>query len=92
MSIEIFFTPKAATQHALKKFIQGEGFVRAKWFLNALPDGGLGYSWFSPEKYHSLDGVEAIVYPEEKAGHPKKWKLHLRTRAGASAVDIEKQK
>lgn len=91
MSIEISFTPKVASQNALKKFIQAEGFVRAKWFLNALPEDGVGYSWYSPEKYHSLDGVEAIIYPDKKSEQPKKWKLYLRTRASASAVDIQKQ-
>ena len=90
MSVEIEFYPDKATKTDLKNLLVANGFVKCKYFLDALPKGSLTFKWFDQEHFRSTDGMEANIllgFHDD----PDKWFLHTRTRASASAYDRQMQ-
>lgn len=91
MSIVIEYNPEKARKESLRDFLISEGFVKCKYFLSPFPKGSLYLSWFDETQYKSMDGIEAVVYPNEENSNGNKWAIFTRSRVWASAYDKQKQ-
>ena len=90
MSIVIEFYPDNASKEDLTDFFKLENFQKCNYFLKPFPNGTIYLSWFEHKDYKSIDGLEAVIYPD-KENASKGWSVYTRTRVWASAYDKQKQ-
>jgi hypothetical protein len=90
MSIVIEYYPENASKEDLTEFFKQENFQKCNYFLKPFPKGTTYLSWFEQKDYKSIDGLEAVIYPD-KENSKKGWSVFTRTRVWASAYDKQKQ-
>jgi hypothetical protein len=90
MSIVIEYYPIKGSKTDLVNFFISEGFSRCDYFLKPFPKGTTYLNWFESEDYKSLDGLEAVIYPDKEKAESG-WCVFTRTRVWASAYDRQKQ-
>ena len=90
MSIVIEYHPANAAKAELTEFFKNENFQRCDYFLKPFPNGSIYINWFENKDYKSIDGLEAVIYPD-KQNSPKGWSVYTRTRVWASAYDKQMQ-
>lgn len=90
MSIVIEFYPENASKGDLTEFFKQENFQKCNYFLSPFSKGSIYLSWFELKDYKSIDGLEAVIYPEKEKSK-KGWSVLTRTRVWASAYDKQKQ-
>lgn len=90
MSIVIEYYPEKATKADLTEFFLSENFNRCNYFLDPFPRGSIYLNWFDSNEYKSLDGLEAVIFPNKEKSI-KGWGVYTRTRVWASAFDKQKQ-
>ncbi|MBU1010784.1 MAG: hypothetical protein KKD74_11670 [Bacteroidetes bacterium] len=72
MSIVIEYYPENASKEELTEFLKQENFQKCDYFLKPFPKGTTYLSWFEQKDYKSIDGLEAVIYPD-KENSKKGW-------------------
>jgi len=74
MSIVIEYYPDNASKEDLTEFFKRENFQKCNYFLKPFPKGTIYLNWFELKNYRSIDGLEAVIYPDKEKS-PKGWSV-----------------